>query len=365
MNIEKVRARTLRLPLERPIRTSNLTIEHREYLLVEVGAEDGLSGYGFGFTRDGLVAETVEHNLAPLLIGADARLTELLWERMVASTRYLGRRGLMMRAISAVDIALWDLKAKALQRPLWSLLGGYRERVPAFAAGGYYGPSTLPEAVREEFEGYREAGFRGAKINLGGLPVARDLERVEAAREGLGADLLLAVDFNGSLDTARQALAWTERLAGLAVAFIEEPFLMDNLPALRAFARHSPIDVAIGEDEAGRWAFAELIRTRSLDILRHDATLVGGVTEWMKVAALGLANRLRLFPHWFPEIHIHLAAALPDCLGVELVTPESKLMNFHQLVLDPISQRGGEAAVPSGPGLGIDWNWELIEEATV
>jgi L-alanine-DL-glutamate epimerase-like enolase superfamily enzyme len=365
VNIEQVRARTVRLPLERPIHTSNLTIDHREYVLVEVVAEGGLRGCGFGFTRDGLVAQSVERNLAPLLIGADARLTERLWERMVAATRYLGRRGLMMRAISAVDIALWDLKGRALGQPLWTLLGGYRERVPAFAAGGYYGPSTDPEAVREEFGGYRSAGFRGAKINLGGLGVADDMARVEAARDGLGSDRLLAVDFNGSLDTARDALAWADRLTEFGVAFIEEPFLMDNLPALRAFARRSPIDVAVGEDESGRWAFAELIRARSLDILRHDATLVGGVTEWMRVAALGLANRLRLFPHWFPEIHIHMAAALPDCLGVELVTPESKLMNFHRLVHNPVFQQGGEVLAPSGPGLGIDWNWELIEEATV
>ena len=103
MNIEKVRARTIRLPLERPIRTSNLTLESREYVLVEVHA-DGLSGYGYGFTRGGLVAETVEKNLAPLLLGADARLTERLWEQMFLSTRYLGRRGMMMRAISASSV---------------------------------------------------------------------------------------------------------------------------------------------------------------------------------------------------------------------------------------------------------------------
>ena len=364
MHIEDVRARTLRLPLERPIRTSDLTIDTREFVLVEVRAAGGLSGHGFGFTRDGLVAETVEKNLAPLLIGADARLTELLWERMTTATRYLGRSGLMMRAISAVDIALWDLKGKAVDQPLWAMIGGYRERVPAFAAGGYYGPATDPEAVHAEFQGYRDAGFRGAKLNVGGLPLERDLERVEAARYGLGNERALAVDFNGALASANEALSWAQALTRFDVAFMEEPFLMGNLPAIRAFHARSPIDVAMGEDASGRWAFAELMRPRALDILRHDATLVGGISEWLKVAGLGLANRVTLFPHWFPEVHIHLAAAFPDCLGVELITPESGIMNFHRLVDNPVTQEHGEAALPSGPGLGIAWNWDAIEEAT-
>jgi D-arabinonate dehydratase len=364
VHIEDVSARTLRLPLERPIRTSDLTIETREFVLVEVRVEGGLSGHGFGFTRGGLVAETVEKNLAPLLVGADARFTELLWERMTTSTRYLGRTGLMMRAISAVDIALWDLKGKAAGRPLWSMIGGYRERVPAFAAGGYYGPSTDPDAVHTEFEGYREVGFRGAKLNVGGLTFERDLERVEAARAGLGSERTLAVDFNGALSSAREALGWARALTRFDVAFVEEPFLMNNLPAIRALHASSPVDVAMGEDASGRWAFAELMRPRTLDILRHDATLVGGISEWLKVAGLGLANRVTLFPHWFPEVHIHLAAAFPDSLGVELITPESGIMNFHRLVDNPVTQEGGEAALPDGPGLGIAWNWDAIEEAT-
>ena len=365
MRIASVRASTIRIPLPRPIRTSNLSIEAREYVLVDVASEEGLAGRGFGFTRGGLVAETIEKNLAPLLVGSDARLVERLWERMYLGTRYLGRRGLMMRAISAVDIALWDLKGKAAKAPLWTLLGGYRERVPAFAAGGYYGPSNTPDEVEVEFRGYREAGFQGGKLNVGGLPLEEDVERVAAARRGLGPDRMLGADFNGALASARQARSWAEALRAHRVSFLEEPFLMDDRPSIRAFGQHSPIDVAMGEDESGRWAFADLLSGPGVDILRHDATLVGGISEWLKVASLGLAHRLTLFPHWFPEVHIHLAAALPSTLGVELITPESGIMNLHELMVNPVTQTDGFATVPDGPGLGIAWERDVVETFTV
>jgi D-arabinonate dehydratase len=365
MIIEHVRARTVRVPLDRPVETSDLVIDAREFVIVDVHATGGLVGRGFGFTRDGLVAATVERNLAPLLVGEDARLTERLWERMWRATRYLGRRGLLMRAISAVDIALWDLKAQAAGLPLWSLLGGYRERVPAYVAGGYYGPATHPDDVEAEFRGYRDAGYRGAKINVGGLPLAHDVERVAAARAGLGRGPGLAVDFNGALTSAREGVAWAEALAPYGIDFLEEPFLMDDLPALRTFRGQSPIAVAMGEDESGRWAFAELVRLEALDVVRHDATLVGGISEWTKVAGLALAHRLTLFPHWFPEIHVHLAAAYPGCRGVELIAPESGIMNLDRLIANPCTIVDGHVAAPTAPGLGIAWDADAVDRYTL
>ena len=365
MIIHEVRARTVRIPLERPVRTSDLEIRSREFVLVEVVGAEGVVGRGFGFTRDGPVAELVERNLAPLLVGRDARRIEALWERMYDATRYLGRRGLMMRAISAVDVALWDLKGRALGAPLWALLGGHSEHVPVYVAGGYYREGSDLGALEREFADYRQAGYAGAKLNVGGLSIRDDLDRVDAARRGLGPDLPLAVDFNGALRDARTGVAWAEALAPYRVSQLEEPFLMDDAPSWRGFRSRSRIPVAMGEDESGRWAFAELIRHDALDIVRHDATLVGGISEWIKVAGLALAHNLRLFPHWFPEIHVHLAAAYPSCLGVEVVAPESGIMDVHRLIRNTVAPNDGRAAAPTAPGLGIDWNWEVIEACTV
>ena len=365
MIITEVHARTVRLPLDRPVRTSDLVITHREFVLVDVVAEGGRIGHGFGFTRGGLVAETIRTNLAPLLVGQDARLSELAWDRMYRATRYLGRRGLMMRAISAVDIALWDLKASSLGVPLWAMLGGAADEVDAFVAGGYYGESVDLDAVEREFAAYAEAGYAGAKINVGGLPMEQDLERVAAARRGLGAQCELAVDFNGALRDARSAVAWAERLTAYGVTQIEEPFLMDDAPSWRGFRLRSPIAVAMGEDESGRWAFADLVRHDAMDVVRHDATLVGGVSEWTKIAGLALANGLRLFPHWFPEIHVHLAIAYPGCLGVEVIARESGVMNAHRLVRQSVVPVSGRVSAPQRPGLGIEWDPETIERYAV
>ena len=365
MIIDNVRAFTLRLPLEKPVRTSNMVIDNREYVLVEVSA-GGVKGYGFGFTRDGLIAESIEKNLAPLLLGQNAWLSESLWSQMYLGTRYLGRKGLLMRAISAVDIALWDLKGKSLGVPLWKLLGGAREQVPTFVAGGYYRGDDSPKALEDEFRRYRDQGFKGAKVNLGGAErMGDDLARLESVRSGFGDECELMVDFNGALSSAKEALIWAEELAGFDIAFIEEPFLMDNLPAMREFYPQSRIPVAIGEDESGRWAFRELLDQRVLDILRHDATLSGGISEWVKIAHLGLAHGVTVFPHWFPEVHIHLSAAFPEARGVELISPESGLMNFHRLVCNPVENLGGFAQAPEDPGLGLEWNWEEVERFTL
>lgn len=361
MEIAGVRARTVVVPLERPVRTSNLVVTERSYVLVEVTTTDGVAGHGFGFTRGGLVAETVERNLAPLLLGEDASQVEALWRKMYAGTRYLGRKGLLMRAISAVDLAVWDAKAKSLGAPIWALIGGARASVPVHVAGGYYGPATDAVDVTAEFAAYRQAGYAGAKLNVGGLPFAEDLARVRAAHGALGGEVGLAVDFNGALTDARTGERWSAALAELGVSFMEEPFLMDDRPSLAGFARRSHVPVAMGEDESGRWAFADLVRMGAMDIVRHDVTIVGGLSEWLKVTGLALASNLRLFPHWFPEYHVHLAAAFTECMGVEVVAPESGIMGTEKLIRNPVVAEGGHARAPSAPGWGIEWDLDAIE----
>ncbi|UCH24274.1 MAG: mandelate racemase/muconate lactonizing enzyme family protein [Trueperaceae bacterium] len=363
--ITDLTALTVRLPLPQPVATSNLVITERDFVLVDVVVDGELRGTGFGFSRGGLVAETIEQNLKPLLIGGDPFLSEQLWQEMYQKTRYLGRKGLLMRAISAVDIALWDARAKLLNAPLWQLLGGFRRDLPVYVAGGYYRQDATIASLEHEFAGYREAGYRGAKLNLGGAPLAEDIQRVAAVRAVVGDDFALAVDFNGSLRTAKRARAYLEGLEPYGLAFIEEPFLMDNLPALRELYRHARVPIAVGEDESGRWAFRELLAPRALDLLRHDATLVGGVSEWLKVAHLGLAFNVELFPHWFPEIHLHLALSMPDCWGIEVIDPASGIMNFHQLLHNPVTAEDGMAKAPDEPGLGLSWNREVIRRHTV
>lgn len=362
MRIARVDARTVRIPLEQPIRTADLRIDAREFVLVDVHLDDGTVGRGFGLTRDGLVAATITKNLAPLLIGRDARFGERIWADLYEATRYLGRKGLLMRAISALDVALWDAKAKHLGLPVWVLLGGYADRIHVHVAGGYYRPD---EDLEREFAGYREAGYVGAKLNVGGRTLQEDVARATAARRGWGDDAPLTADFNGAMRDARTALRWAHALADVGVTAIEEPFRMDDAPSWRGFRHRSPVPVAMGEDDAGRWSFANWIADDAVDVLRHDATLVGGISEWMKVAGLALAHRIPIFPHWFPDVHVHLAAAVPDCVGIEVVDHASGIMDVHRIIDDPVGPAPGGLAPPETPGLGIRWNREAVEQWTV
>lgn len=363
MIIKDVRAYTLSLPLEQTLYISNLVIRERDYVFVEIETDNGIKGHGIGFSRGGQVSACVEANLKPLLVGKDALCTEKRWEEMYYGTRYLGRAGLVMRAISAVDIALWDIKGKAAKLPLWRLLGGMEQSVPAYVAGGYYRDGEGLGTVSEEYARYKAAGYHGAKMKVGAVSFSEDLKRIEAARKSIGEDMKLMVDFNGVLKTAKEALQLEQALQPYNIFFIEEPFLMHNLEAMRQFRSVTRIPVAIGEDESGRWAFKELITQEALDILRHDATLVGGISEWIKVTHLGLAFNMPVYPHWFPEIHIHLAAAFPGVLGVEIIPPETGIMNLYQLLHNPLAQQDGFCQAPEAPGLGLEWNWDAISKA--
>jgi D-arabinonate dehydratase len=204
MIIKEVRAYTLKIPLEQQIHIGNLVIKHRDYVFVEIETVGGLKGHGFGFSRDGRVSDCVITNLKPLLIGKNALLVEKIWDDLYMNTRYLGRKGMMMRAISAVDIALWDLKGKKTGLPLWTLLGGMDKKVPAYVAGGYYREGDGLEQISQEYARYREDGYKGAKMKVGAASFSEDLKRVEAARNAIGNHMDLMVDFNGVLKTAKE-----------------------------------------------------------------------------------------------------------------------------------------------------------------
>jgi D-arabinonate dehydratase len=360
MRIASVDARTVRIPLPTPIRTADLEIRERDYTLTRVRLEDGTDGIGFTLSRGGLVAESVGLNLAPLVIGEDVRMVERLWERMTRETRYLGRRGLLMRAISSLDIAIWDAKAKLMGVPLWSLIGGYQRDLPVYVAGGYYRDASSPAALEREFAEYREKGYAGAKLNVGGGPLHEDLQRVRAALAGWGEERPLIADFNGSLDNVRNALRWTEALADVGVTIIEEPYLMEERSSWEGFRERSPLAVAIGEDESGRAGMFELLRANALDIARHDATLIGGVSEWLKVSHLAQAHGVSILPHWFPEIHRQLGFATPGCIGVEVVDPSAGVMEWHRLFHDA-GNPTDLGKICDEPGLGLHWNWEAID----
>ena len=365
MRIASVRAVTVRIPLEAPVVLGGgLRISEREYVLVALAAEGGLTGVGWSYTRGGDLAGVIRRNLWGLIEGRDALAIEPLWEAMYHATRYIGRSGMVMRAISAVDVALWDLAGQIAGRPLHALLGGHRIDVPVLMAGMYYTEGRRPEDDAREAAAYTDRGFRMVKLMGGAAPFEVDLARVKAVRRAVGDDVRVALDVNGAWQGITAGADYTRALADLGIAFVEEPVLTEDLEGLRALTTVSSAPIACGEVDSGRWAFRELIGA-GVHILRPDATVVGGISEWVKVHAMASRWGRAVIPHDFPYVHIHLAAGLPGVDAVEYVTTAGGISNFHYLVRSPMEPHNGMLTAPGAPGLGLTIDWDAVERYAV
>jgi L-alanine-DL-glutamate epimerase-like enolase superfamily enzyme len=285
---------------------------------------------------------------------------EAVWEALFRESLLHGRRGSVVRGISALDIALWDLMGKEAGQPLYALLGAYRsETVPAYASGGYYLPGKTPEDLAEEVKGYIAMGFPAVKIKVGRAGLEEDLERVRACRAALGPDVPLFLDANNAWRDAPSAIHAIRKFEEIGVDWIEEPVFPDDMEAGAVIARAVKTPIATGEIEATRWGFQALIRAGAAAILQPDAAVCGGITEWRKIAALAASHSIPVAPHWFADLHVHLVASTPNASWVEYFT-DTQVLNFMRLLKSSLSIRGGELVLPEGAGLCMDWDEEAI-----
>ncbi|WNV75076.1 mandelate racemase/muconate lactonizing enzyme family protein [Geodermatophilus sp. DSM 44513] len=370
-------ARAVRVPVEEPTRISTRLLDKRDYVLVRVRRGDCADvgiGYAYaGTSGGGLLAGVVDELLAPVVVGADAGDIVGLWERMYQETLLVGRRGGVVRAMSAVDIALWDLAAKRAGVPLAVLLGGRTGPVPAYASGGYYKPGsgTWTDAVIDEITRDRDQGFRDHKIKVGGLPVREDASRVAAAVEAMGPDGRLALDANNGYRTPAEALTALrafERAAGDAgLWWFEEPLPADDLAGHASLRQRSDTPIATGEIAQTRWEFREMLARGAADLLQPDAGVLGGVTEYVRVVRAAEVFAVPVAPHWHANLHAHLAAASSNCTAVEHFTPEKDIYNFERL-LTPETRMvaaDGHVVVSARPGLGFELDEGAVEAFAV
>jgi L-alanine-DL-glutamate epimerase-like enolase superfamily enzyme len=366
--IVAVEARTVRVPVGRPTSFSTRQVLARDYALVRVRTADGGEGIGFCYSgsRAGeLVTGAVRLLFAPLLLGKSALHVEGLWEQMYQESLLHGRVGAVMRALSAVDIALWDRNARAAGLPLAEYLGGTgAQAVPAYASGGYYLEGKTPEMLAAELLGYVKAGFRAVKIKVGRGDPRSEEERVRAAREAIGPDVLLALDANNAWKDLPTAFEYMKRYEPYDPYWIEEPFSPDDIESHAQLARRTRVLVATGEIEAGRWRFQELLEKRAAAILQADAAVCGGITEWRRIAAAAAGFGVPMAPHWFHDLHVHLVAATANARWVEFF-PDSEVFNFRELVDTQLEVRGGAVVVPRGPGLGFRFADAAVERHAI
>jgi L-alanine-DL-glutamate epimerase-like enolase superfamily enzyme len=312
---------------------------------VEAGGETGL---GWTYSSPAAAA-LVTGELAGVVCGRDALDVPGAWAAMHRAGRNLGTRGLYAQALSAVDIALWDLKARLLGTALADLFGRVRDRVPVYGSGGF---TTLDDAqLAEQVAGWRDAGCTAMKIKIGeswGTCTDRDLARVRRLRELAGDDVELMVDANGGYGPGQARRVGTE-LDALGVVWFEEPVSSDDVATLELLREVLRADVAAGEYVADVREAARL--TPAVDCLQLDVTRCGGYTGWLRCAALAAAAGLQVSGHCAPSLHAPVAAALPGLRHVEWFADHARLEPLLVEGAPPVS--GGYLAVPEGPGHGM------------
>ncbi|MBO9641299.1 MAG: mandelate racemase/muconate lactonizing enzyme family protein [Siphonobacter aquaeclarae] len=385
MKISNVEAFWLRCPIPREKQhTSDYgLLTDFDMTLVVVTTEDGLQGFGEAKAAVGSsgvcssIVGCIENELRPLLIGKDASQISRLWEHVYNGTRdhyalsrgrkfpVLGRRGLLISALSGIDTALWDLKGKALDTPVVNLLGGAcRERMPAYASGGWADASR----IGEQLNGYISKGFGGVKMRVGVMDgtVQNSIDRVRAAREAIGPDIKLMADAHGTFSVP-EAKKFCRGVEDCDLYWFEEPCGPDNRHGTAEVRASTSIPIAAGESEYTAFDIRDLIEVRALDVVQPDSAIIGGITESMRVAQLAHTYQLELAPHCWGSAFsfmagVHVAFAAPAATIIEFSLGGNPMM--YELVNEHITVENGQLIAPTGPGLGVTPNWAFVEEYT-
>ena len=364
MKIAEVRTYVLEADLSEPFAYSQAWYERRGAMLVEVVGEDGTSGWGEAFGPARLTAAIVQH-YRKLLIGADALATEAIWQSLYNMLRDHGQKGLPIEALSAVDIALWDLKGRHLGLPVHRLMGGpLRTSVQAYATGFYRKREGDPfEYLVAEAHQRVAEGFTGIKLKLG-FGLDQDIRLCRTVRDAVGPGVAIMVDANHAYD-APAAIRLGRAIQDLDIAWFEEPVPPEDHAGYRDVRAALDIPIAGGEAEFTRWGYRQLMLDRCVDILQPDVCAAGGISECKKIADMANAFGIRVNPHvWGTGVglaaSLQLIATLP--YNPPGLFPLEPLLEFDcsehpvrmAVLQSPIIQRGGRVDVPSGPGLGIE-----------
>ena len=327
-----------------------------ELVTVRLADSDGVEGIGYTYTvgaGGAGIRELIARDLAPTLQGASASDTEWLWQRMWWTLHYGGRGGQAASAISAVDIALWDLKAKRASLPLYRMLGGFDPRVPCYAGGIDLG-LTLDELLAQT-DGNLARGFRAIKMKVGRAKLSEDVARVHAMRRHLGDDFPLMADANMRWGVD-QAIQSARRLADANLVWLEEPTIPDDVAGHARILREGGVPIATGENLHTLHEFTSFVRAEAVSFPEPDVTNCGGVTVFMKVAHLAEAFNLPVTSHGAHDVTVHLLAAAPNRSYLE-----AHGFGLDRYIAAPLRIEEGVAIAPEQPGHGVEFDWPALD----
>ena len=364
------------VPPERRQRSDLGTRMKNDSSLILVETDEGFTGLGAALGNPEVVRAIVEHELGPDIIGMDPMFSERIFEYMYNGSRApnavrLGwatpepsrRRGVIMESISGIDLAVWDIKAQALGIPIYKALGAVRDHVRGYASGGW----AAGEMAEDEMAGYAAKGFTAVKMRVvghDGFSYKKAIQRIKAARRGIGPDVELFIDAHGSLDVST-SIKLAKMVEEFDISWFEEPISPDDHAGLRLVRQATSIPIATGEREFTRFDFMDLLAHQALDIAQPDVGRAGGYTEIRRISAITSAHQVRLAPHaWSNGVlfaaSLHLALHCPNCHILEVSQAHMPMM--YELFEEPFDIRpNGDIYASDRPGLGFTLRKDALE----
>jgi D-arabinonate dehydratase len=360
MTIKSARVHYYEAPYDEPITNGLYTYTHTRIVICELETQSGV--VGVGWTHGGSIVYEALKEIAEVVIGQPLN-TERIW-KLIYRPKLFGRRGLATRAISAVDIAVWDAIGKETGRSVHQLLGGCRESVPTYVAGGYYGRTKGMDGLQNEVAQKVGIGAKALKMKIGAVSIKEDIARIDAVMEAVGPGVDVLVDANNAYNRI-DALKMARLLEERGIYWFEEPLSPEDNAGAADLVQRTDIPVALGENEYTITGFRELIDARAADVLNADAQILGGITEWQKCAHYADAHHIPVAPHGDQEIHVHLVAAVPNGLIVEYYDNGVNTLK-DAMFKEPLQiNADGTVTPPSRPGLGVDLNYAALQRFRV
>ncbi|MFY0679554.1 MAG: mandelate racemase/muconate lactonizing enzyme family protein [Thalassovita sp.] len=332
----------------------------QETPLITIYDSDGASGMGYSYTigtGGPSVIALLRHTLAPALIGRDPDRIDGIWRDLLFLTHATAVGAITSLALAAIDTALWDLKCKKANQPLWKAAGGTRDRIPLYTTeGGWL--HLEPQALVEDALAMQAKGFRGSKIKIGSEHISQDAKRLSAVRAAVGDGYEIMTDANQGFSLS-EAIRRATMLEEHGIAWFEEPLPADDVGGHAALAKRTSVPIAVGESLYSLSQFKDYLKQDATSIVQVDVARIGGITPWLKVAHLAEAYNVMVCPHFLMELHLPLVCAVPNAKWLEYIP------QLDSVTSAPMAIENGYGIPSDKPGLGIQWDENAIAAATV
>lgn len=388
MKITWIECLPLKFPYEDPLYDALFKASYRQSLIVRVHTDEGIWGVGEAASFGGPLSSTrtvIENEIAPRIVGMDPFDVEKIWRKVYYQSWQHGRGGIVICALSGIDIALWDIIGKAANKPLYKLLGGFTDRITGYASGGFYQHGKDTKGIAAEMKSYVDKGYTAVKMKVGRNKTAmnplqvmpdsdfnysleEDLDRVTAVCNAVGPNIKVMVDANAAWDR-QTALYMGERFDELGIYMFEEPVCTDDIYTSRLVTEKLRVKIAGYESEQLAFNFERLIRNDCIDIVQPDLSWAGGITECRKIANMAYAVHKEFAPHCFSSAILlaasaHFLCAIPNAAMLEMDQNPNGLRT--EIVTNPLSiNKEGQVVMNDCPGLGVDLNEDMVQKYLV